>query len=57
MFCNVLWVFRLFWSLIGEFKELVGKALLKVLSQMPKQDYKILIHLLPEKLVVSCIHT
>jgi hypothetical protein len=38
-------------------KELVAKALLKALSQMPKQDYRILIHLLPEKLVVSCIRS
>jgi hypothetical protein len=34
-------------------KELIAKALLKALSQMPKQDYRILIHMLPEKLVVS----
>jgi hypothetical protein len=37
-------------------KVLVAKALLKALSQMPKQDYRILIHMLPEKLVVSCTH-
>jgi hypothetical protein len=34
-------------------KELIAKALLKALAQMPKQDYRILIHMLPEKLVVS----
>jgi hypothetical protein len=34
-------------------KELIAKALLKALSQMPQQDYRMLIHLLPEKLVVS----
>jgi hypothetical protein len=34
-------------------KELIAKALLKALSQFPKQDYRILSHMLPEKLVVS----
>jgi hypothetical protein len=38
-------------------KELIAKALLKALSQFPKQDYRILSHMLPEKLVVSCMRT
>ncbi|WIA43891.1 hypothetical protein OEZ86_010301 [Tetradesmus obliquus] len=34
-------------------KELIARALLKALSQMPQQDYRILIHLLPERLVAE----
>jgi hypothetical protein len=36
-------------------KELIAKALLKALTQMPQQDYRVLLHLLPERLVVSFI--
>jgi hypothetical protein len=34
-------------------KELIAKTLLRALMQLPRPDYKICIHLLPEKLVVS----
>jgi hypothetical protein len=34
-------------------KELIAKTLLRALMQLPRPDYKICIHLLPERLVVS----
>lgn len=34
-------------------KELIAKTLLRALMQLPRPDYKICIHLLPEKLVVG----
>jgi hypothetical protein len=34
-------------------KELIAKTLLRALMQLPRPDYKICVHLLPEKLVVG----
>lgn len=34
-------------------KELIAKTLLRALMQLPRPDYKVCIHLLPERLVVS----
>ncbi|KAF6256180.1 eukaryotic translation initiation factor 3k [Scenedesmus sp. NREL 46B-D3] len=34
-------------------RDLIARVLLRALAQMPKQDYRILIHMLPEKLVAE----
>lgn len=38
-------------------KDLIAKTLLRALMQLPRPDYRVLIHILPERLVVSAINT